>query len=155
MSGKISQIWTNMEQVAYRAPQQYGIAATPIFTILGGPVWIKAIFGRFTIAEASGSTFAVAVNAINQQNAAVNCNGAINTLFTVPLGAAAGQVIVPALLCQPPYSLANALLGQVGQGTIASVGNIVLTIAGFVTDGAPEICVVYSKMTPSAQIVVA
>ena len=143
---RVDQIWLDRQLVAYRAPANYAIGAHTIFTIQGGPVWIKAIFARFTAAEASGSTFALTVGGVAMQNAAVNVNGAINTLATFPLGAAAGQVIVPAVLAQPPFSLANALLGQVGQGQIASPGNIVLTVAAALTDGLPEFYVVYQKL---------
>jgi len=154
LKARVSQVWADRMQVAYRPPANYIVAAHNIFQIVGGPVWIKTIFCRFTIAEASTSTFAITVAGIAMQNAAVNCDGAINSIATWPLGAAAGQVIVPALLSQPPFSLANGLLGQVGQGQISSVGMIVLTIAGANTDGAPEICVAYHKMTPNSQIVV-
>jgi len=155
MSGALKQIWMDRCAVAYRPPEDYAIGAHNLFTIIGGAVWIKALFCRFTAAEAATSTFAIAVSGVNMQNAAVNCDGAINSIATWPLGAAAGQVIVPALLSQPPFSLANALLGQVGQGQISSVGNIVLTIATALTDGLPEFSVVYQRMTPASQIVVA
>lgn len=151
---QVSQVWENQTLVAFRRAANYQIAAVPIFTVVGGAIWIKALFCRFTAAEASGSTFAITAAGIAMQNAAVNCNGAINSIATWPLGAAAGQVIVPALLSQPPYSLANALLGQVGQGQICSVGNIVLTIVGFITDGLPEFSLVYQRMSPAASVTV-
>ena len=154
LKGLVSQAWQDKENVAVRAPANYGIAANIIFTIVGGPVWIKALFAHFTVAEASGSTFAWSIDAILMQNAAVNVNGLINTIATCPLGAAAGQVIVPALLSQPPYSLANALLGQVGQGQISAPGNILCTVAGFVTDGFPAFYCVYKKLNPASQITV-
>jgi hypothetical protein len=150
----VSQVWQNQTLIAFRRAANYQIAAVPIFTVVGGAIWIKALFCRFTAAEASGSTFAITAAGIAMQNAAVNCNGAINSIATWPLGAAAGQVIVPALLSQPPYSLANALLGQVGQGQICSVGNIVLTIVGFITDGLPEFTLVYQRMSPASSVTI-
>jgi len=150
----LSQLWLERNRVAFRPAANYQIAPTTIFTVVGGSIWVKVLFCRFTAAEASGATFAVTFAGIAMQNAAVNCNGAINTIATWPLGAAAGQVVVPALLSQPPYSLANALLGQVGQGQICSVGNIVLTIAGFITDGLPEFTLVYQAMSPAANVTV-
>lgn len=154
MKGLIGQVWASQTQVAFRRAANYQIATVNIFTVVGGAIWIKALFCRFTAAEASGSTFAITAAAIAMQNAAVNCNGAINSIATWPLGAAAGQVIVPALLSQPPFSLANVLLGQAGQGQICSVGNIALAVAGFITDGLPEFTLVYQKMSPAAQVTV-
>lgn len=154
LKGLVGQVWKDHQFVAYRPAANYQIAPATIFTIVGGPVWIKALFCRFTAAQTAASTFAVTICAIAMQNAAVNMIGAINTIGTIPLGAAAGQVIVPALLSQPPYSLANVLLGQAGQGQISSVGNIVLTVGGAITDGLPEWCCVYSKMAPNSNITV-
>lgn len=153
---ELAQVWINQTLVAFRRAANYQIATVNIFTVVGGAIWIKALFCRFTLAagEASGSTFAITAAGIAMQNAAVNCNGALNSIATWPLGAAAGQVIVPALLSQPPYSLANALLGQVGQGQICSVGNIALTVAGFITDGLPEFSLVYQRMSPASSVTV-
>lgn len=155
LRSEVQQVYLDHLTVAFRPGAIYTIAGSPnvIFTITGGPIWVKAIFARLLAAEAAGSTWAATLCAIAMQNAAVNVNGLINTIVTFPLGAAAGQVIVPALLTQPPFSLANALLGQVGQGQIASVGTFELTVAAFDNTAAAEFFMVYQRMHPASNVV--
>lgn len=156
LRSEVAQVFNDRSQVAFRSltAVQMTIALSPItiFTITGGPIWVKAIFARLVAAEGAGSTWAATLCAIAMQNAAVAIAGAINTIVTWPLGAAAGQVIVPALLTQPPYSLANALLGQVGQGQIASVGTFALTVGVANMTAPAEFFMVYSKMHPASNV---
>lgn len=151
---RVNTLYLNQVRVAFRPAAIYTIAGSPnvIFTIAGGPIWVKAIFARFTVAEAAASTWAATLCAIAMQAAAVAIAGLINTLVTWPLGAAAGQVIVPALLAQPPFSLANALLGQVGQGQIASIGTFALTVAVVDNTAPAEFFMVYQAMHPASRV---
>ncbi len=156
LTSEVAQIFNNRQQVAFKtmtaAEMTVALSPVVIFTITGGPIWIKAIFARLVAVEAAGVTWASTLCAIAMENAALAIAGAINTIITFPLGAGAGQVIVPALLTQPPFSLANALLGQVGQGQIASVGTFEVTcaVAGMTDD--TEFFMVYSKMHPASNV---
>lgn len=138
--------------VAYTAPQIWAVGTPTVFTIAGGPVWIKALFARCVQINTIAATFAVTICGIAMQNAAVAINGAANSLIVWPLGAAVTQVIIPALLAQPVPTLATEIIGQTGQ--MASVGAVVLTVAGGVgnPDGTIEFYLVYQRMHPNSNV---
>lgn len=148
---EIQQVVQDMDRVAYRPAQIYSNVAPGtynLWTVTGGPIWVKAIGTRAVQAVTTAPTFALTLNTVAMQNAAVAVTCVINGITTFPLGAAAGQVIVTNLLSQPPYSLANALLGQVGQGQIMGTGIILLTVGAAVADGTIEFFMVYKKLSP-------
>lgn len=152
---EIQQVLQDMDRVAYRPPQIYSNVAPGtynLWVVTGGPIWVRIVGNRAVQAVTTAPTFALTLNTVAMQNAAVANTCVINGITTFPLGAAAGQVIVTNLLSQPPFSLANALLGQVGQGQIMGIGNVLLTVAGAVADGTIEFFMVYKKLSPASNV---
>lgn len=154
LSSLVAQIWQNRLQVAYRAPEDYAVGAHDLFNIVGGPVIIMAMFARFTAAETTGATFEAACAGVDMQAAAVDVDGAINTLAMFPLSDEVGAVIIPAVLAGE-YPTVGAVGASAGFGMLSSIGDIVLTVAVDTTDGLPEFYVVYQAMLPAATINVA
>ena len=142
----------NNLQVAFRPPVIYTQALSPnvIFTITGGPIWVKAIFARLIAAEAAAVEWNSTLCAIAMETAAVAIAGAINTLVVFPLGAAGTQVIIPALLAQPVPTLATQIIGQ--NGMMASLGTFALTVTVADNTAGAEFFMVYQKMHPAAEV---
>ena len=144
------------QEVAVRPGQIYLLAAfNPgnLFTIVGGPVWIKGLFAQATVAaETTTATAAITVNGVAIQNAALNVDSALGDIIMWPLDAAGGAVIVPNVAINPMPTLAAALLGN--SGTVSGPGDIALTVSANM-DSTFVFYVVYYRMSPNSQIVVA
>jgi len=157
----IKRISLDIMQVAIRPAEIYLLAAYnpgSLFTIVGGPVWIKGLFAHAITAENSGNTVAIAICGVNMQNAAVVADSLIGDIIMWPLGAAATQVIIPNLAIQPMPTLASEIIGQSG-GQLAGIGsaggdNIALTVGGNLVSQL-VFYVLYYRLNPNSEIVVA
>lgn len=155
MSGKIDTILLDRVRVAFRPSQTYPLAGSPstIFTITGGPVWIKGLFCRSMDTIASVGTLAVANIAsgltVQMQNAALAITGAINRISMWPLSAVALHVIIPNVGVTPMPTLVAAVAGNIG--VVSTTGILQLTVSANVE--ALEWYCVYQSMHPAAQIV--
>ena len=147
----LSQLWLEKESLAYRAPQVYNIAANNLFNITG-PVLIYLLGGRATAAAGGAATMAVTVNGVATQAGAVAINGAVGTIWCVPLNvagviaAAAGAIPLTTALLHPPQGMLSGI-------QVAAVGVIVGTVA--VATWTGDIFCLYRKLSPNASINVA
>jgi len=152
----IKRISLDIMQVAIRPAEIYLLAdynPGSLFTIVGGPVWIKGLFAQATVAaETTAATAAITVNGVAIQNAALNVDSALGDIIMWPLDAAGGAVIVPNVAINPMPTLAAALLGN--SGTVSGPGDIALTVSADM-DSTFVFYVVYYRMSPNSQIVVA
>jgi len=152
----IKRISLDIMQVAIRPGEIYLVADYApgnLFTVVGGPVWIKGLFAHVTVlAENSGFTGAITINGVNAQNAPVVLDSSLNDIIMWPLEAAGGAVIIPNVAINPMPTLAAALLGNTGQ--VTGPGNIALTINGNLVSTL-VFYVVYYRLHPDSEIVVA
>lgn len=124
-----------------------------LFTIQGGPVWIKGLFAQATVAaETTTATAAITINGVAAQNAALNVDSGLGDIIMWPLDAAATGVIVPNVAINPMPPLAGALLGNTG--IVSGPGDIALTV-GANMDSTFVFYVVYYRLHPDSEIVVA
>ncbi len=124
-----------------------------LFTITGGPVWIKGMFAQATVAaETTTATAAITINGVAAQNAALNVDSGLGDIIMWPLDAAVGGVIVPNVAINPMPTLAGALLGNTG--TVSGAGDIALTV-GANMDSTFVFYVIYYRLNPDSDIVLA
>lgn len=160
LSSTIKRLSLDVMEVAIRPGEIYLAANSPqnLFTIIGGPVWIKGLFAHALTVENSGNTTAIAICGVNMQTAPVVADSLVGDIIMWPLGVAGTQVIIPNLAIQPMPTLATEIIGQSG-GQVAGIGsaggnNIVQTIGGNLVSQL-VFYVVYYRMNPDSEIVVA
>ena len=149
LNTKVSAILQQGDRVAYRPAQVYTnvVGAYNIFTITG-PVFITLLGGRATAAAGGATTVASTINAVAGEAAAVAINGAVGTVFVIPLNV--GAVIAAAAGATP---LTDALLhpkGMVSGIGAAANGVIVFTFA--VSTWTGDIYCVYRSLSPGAEV---
>lgn len=147
-------------QVVKRPPEVYPVAASKkLFTIVGGPVWIKGLFfyaNEAVDAAGGGTTMLMKICGVAADNGA--------TVIATPIGGNCvwplqnGNPPVPGVLSNPMPTLAAAGAGSFGQ--LVSPGgaggdNIVVTVAAASTVGKCSFYVLYFRMDSDAKIVVA
>jgi len=156
LSATIKRISLDVMEVVIRPGQIYLLAAfNPgnLFTIVGGPVWIKGLFAQATVAaETTTATAAITICGLGAQFAAVDVDSDIGDIIMWPLEATAGSVIVPnvAINPMPPIGAATNFV----TGTVAGAGNIALTVSANM-DSTFVFYVVYYRLSPDSNIVVA
>jgi len=133
-------------EVAYRPPQLYLTAGSPytLFTITGGPVWIKALFAHTIQAVTAVTTFAITINGVAVDSGAVVITSAINTLIVSPLDETVPTPIVP--------NVAVSSLAAGGFMLLAVPGDISLAVAAADTDGTMAWYCAYYRMNPASMI---
>ena len=156
LSSVIKKLEHDAMQTVVRPGEIYLLAAyNPgnLFTITGGPVWIKGMFAQATVAaETTTATAAITINGVAAQNAAVNVDSALGDIIMWPLDAAATAVIIPNVAINPMPTLAGALVGNTG--TVSGPGDIALTVSANM-DSTFVFYVVYYRMSPTSNIIVA
>ena len=156
LSSTVKSTYLLQQEVVNRAGEIYLVADYApgnLFTVVGGPVWIKGLFAHVTVlAENSGFTGAITINGVNAQNAAVVLDSTLNDIIVWPLDATATAVIIPNVAANPMPTLAAALLGNTG--TVTGPGDIALTINGDLVSTL-VFYMVYYRMSPNSGIVVA
>ena len=153
MSGQVKQMWLDREYVAYRPAQLYdnAVGAYNLFNITG-PVMIYLFGGRATAAAGGAATLATTFNGVAGEAGAVAINGAVGTVWSVPLNVAgviagaAGALPLTTALLHPPQGM------LVGIGA-AAAGVIIGTFA--VATWTGDIFCVYRKLSPTSAINVA
>ncbi len=147
---QLKDLWMNQETVIYRAPQVYN-AATNLFEITG-PVLIYLLGGYATAAAGGATTLATTINGVAGEAAAVAINGAVGTVWAIPLnvagviaGAAGALPLTTALLHPPQGMIAGT--GAAGNGVIVG------TFA--VSTWTGSIFAIYRKLAPDSAIIVA
>lgn len=155
LANTIKSVALDIMEVAKRPGEIYLVADYApgnLFTIVGGPVWIKGLFAYVTgLAENSGFTGAITIDGVAAQNAAVVLDSTLGDIIMWPIEAAGGGVIVPNVAMNPMPTLAAALLGNTGQ--VAGPGNIALTINGNLVSTL-VFYVLYYRLDPDSEIVV-
>jgi len=153
----VKRISLDVMEVAIRPGEIYlsaDYAPGNLFTIVGGPVWIKGLFAHVTVAlENSGFTGAITVCGVAMQTGAVVLNSSLNDIIMWPLEATAGSVIIPNVAANPMPTLGAVVNNFIG-GQLAGPGNIALTINGNLVSTL-VFYVVYYRMDPNSEIVVA
>jgi hypothetical protein len=138
--------------VCYRPPEAYALFAPTayiLFTISGGPVWIKFILGRVTgVAEAGGQQMSVDICGVaNLGGTVVAIAGAVNSIIMVPCN---GAAVTPNALAHPWLDTAVA-----SDGCYASLGNVVVnvSVAASTANSAVEWMMCYRKLNPDARVI--
>lgn len=152
----IKRMSLDIMQVAIRPPQVYPIAAAaPIFTIAGGPVWIKGLF--FYADEAvdnagTGTTMEIQICGVPADSAVPTAIATpVNGICVWPL--VTGVVPVPNVLANPMPTLLAVAANCLGQ--LASPGDITLEVTTASTVGMCSFYVLYYRMHPDSEIVIA
>ena len=132
------------------APAFYAAAAATIFSITGGPVWIKAMVEYLDTAMTNATTTTITVSGVACDAGAVAINaGAIGSIVVSPLHAGAKNA--SALADQWPD--ATGVATQAGFGMIAGLGDIVVTFATVMAAANRySLHIVYQKLSNAARI---
>jgi len=145
--------------VVYRPDEIYTVAANVLFNIVGGPVWIHALFAVLAAdldGVAAGSTANFTINGVAVDNGAVPvAGGAVGQLMLCPLDDTATAPVVVNL---PAVSLPSPAALVVGGGKILATnvpGEITLVVGVADFDGACAFYCLYQKMAPQSLVVVA
>jgi len=151
--GLLSLIKSNRVQqdmVISSAPAFYTAAAHIIFSITGGPVWIKAIVEYLDTAMTNVTTTTITVCAVAADAGAVAINaGAIGSVVPSPLSANAKTA--SALATQFPN--VAAVTAEAGRGMIAGLGDIVVTFATVMAAADRySLHVVYQKLSNASVV---
>lgn len=150
MSNALKEIWLHKESLAYRAPQVYtaAVGAYNLFNVTG-PCLVYLFAGRATAAAGGATTLATTLNGVAGEAGAVAINGAVGTVWSVPLNVAgviagaAGALPLTTALLHPPQGM------LVGIGA-AGPGVIIGTFA--VSTWTGDIFVLYRKLSPTSMI---
>ena len=157
LNATIKKTSRDIMQTAIRPGEIYLVADYApgnLFTIVGGPVWIKGLFAHVTVlAENSGFTGAITINGVAAQTAAVVLDSTLNDIIMWPLEATGGSVIIPNVASNPMPTLGAVGNNFVG-GQVSGPGNIALTINGNLVSTL-VFYVVYYRLNPDSEIVVA
>jgi len=153
LSNTIKRISLDVMEVVKRPPQVYPIAAAaPIFTIAGGPVWIKGLF--FFADEAvddagGGTTMIIQICGVPADSAAPTAIATvINGICVWPL--ITGVVPIPNVLANPMPTLLAVAASCFGQ--VAGPGDITLAVGAASTVGMCSFYCVYYRMNPNSNI---
>jgi len=156
LSNVVKNISMDVMEVVKRPPQVYGIAAAaPIFTIVGGPVWIKGLF--FFADEAvdnagTGTTMEIQICGVPADSAVPTIvSTVINGICVWPL--ITGVVPIPNVLANPMPTILGVAANCFGQ--LASPGDITLAVTTASTVGMCSFYCVYYRMNPNSNIDVA
>lgn len=153
LSNTVKRISLDVMEVVIRPGQIYDVATYApgnLFTVVGGPVWIRGLFAHVTVlAENSGFTGAITINGVAAQNAAVVLDSTLNDIIMWPCEATGGSIIIPNVATNPMPTLGAA--GNNFMGTVTSPGNIALTINGNLVSTL-VFYVVYYRMNPNSEI---
>lgn len=147
----VSDVWSNQQSVAWRPAQVYTnvVGAYNIFEITG-PVLIYLLGGRATAAAGGATTLATTINGVAGEAGAVAINGAVGTVFAVPLNVAgviagaAGALPLTTALLHPP----QGMLAGIGA---AANGVVIFTFA--VSTWTGDIFCVYRKLSPTSDVI--
>lgn len=158
MSSKIDQLIISRQRVTQKGPTAWLQAGSPhtLFTIVGGPVWIKGLIAYANVATGAASTFAITCCGVAMQNAAVVCNLLIGEMAIWPLQTGAGFIIIPNVAASAMPTIAAGVAGNTG--VVASPGaaggsTIGLTVGAADMVGAATWYVIYYAIDPAAAII--
>jgi len=155
LGATVKQTSLNIMQVVKRPPQVYPIGADNLFTIVGGPVYIQGLF--FYADEAidnagAGTTMVVQICGVAADSAAPTAIAtAIGGVCIWPLNA---TVPVPNLAMNIMPTAAGVFSVVASPGS-AGGDNITVTVATASTVGMCSWYVLYFRMEPAAEIIVA
>jgi len=146
----VRDLYNRNDFVVSSLPAFYTAAAHIIFSITGGPVWIKAMVEYLDTAMTNVTTTTITVCGVAADAGPVAINaGAIGSVVVSPLSANAKDA--SALAAQWPDATGVATQG--GFGMIAGLGNIVVTFATVMAAANRySLHVVYQKLSPDAII---
>jgi len=157
LGATVKRISLDVMEVAIRPGEIYALAdynPGNLFTIVGGPVWIRGLFAHVTVlAENSGNTGAITICGVGAQTAAVILDSTLNDIIMWPLEATGGSVIIPNVASNPMPSLGAVGNNFVG-GQVAGPGNIALTVNGDLVSTL-IFYIVYYRLNPNSEITVA
>ncbi len=115
-----------LDVVVETAPAFYAAAAFDMFSITGGPVWIKALVEYLDTAMTNATTTTWTVCAVAADAGAVAINaGAIGSVVLSPLSAGAKTASALAV----PIPTVVGVATQAGFGIIGGLGEIACTFA--------------------------
>jgi len=153
----IKKMSLDIMEVAIRPGEIYLVAdynPGDLFTIVGGPVWIKGLLAHATVlGETSTNTGAITICGVAAQTAALNLDSTLNDIIMWPLEATGGSVIIPNVASNPMPTLGAVGNNFVG-GQVAGPGAIALTVGGNLTSTL-VFYVLYYRLHPDSEIVVA
>ena len=155
LSNQVKKTYLLQQEVVIRPAETYAIGTHTLFNITGGPVWVTGLFGVLTEAIASGSTARHQINGVALDTAAVNINAAIGDVVLFPLDDTTTGIVVPAVAAASMPEPTGQVAGGGKVLATSTPGEIDLVIAGFNGDGDIVFYVVYYRMSPNSQIVVA
>ncbi len=155
---EVDSILNQSLHIAFRPPgAALPIAATNIFTLTGGPAYVKGFFMYCNLAMGAASSFQLTVCGVVWENAAVVCNQLIGEMAVWPLAGGAGNVIIPNVANAPYPPLATVLLGMTG-GALISPGaaagdDFAMTVAAVICPiNTVSFFCLYYKMAPETLI---
>ena len=143
---------------AYRPPEILGVAAHDLFTLSGGPAWVKSFIMYADVATGQAAQWNLTICGVIAENGgAAVANLLIGEMAVWPLhGDNAADVAVPNIANTPYYPLASQLLGMQGGILIApggAGGNVfVMDVTVLAALGAHSCFVQYYKMRPETLI---
>lgn len=150
LSSRVKSIRLQNDYVASSVPAFYTAAAHVIFSITGGPVWIKAMVEYLDTAMTNATTTTITVCAIAADAGAVLINaGAIGSVVLSPLHNAAKLPSALAVAWPTVVGVAT----QAGFGMIAGLGDIEVTFATVMDDDDRySLHIVYQKLSDASLI---
>ncbi len=150
LNSKINSLATRNDNVISSTPAFYAAAAATIFSITGGPVWIKLLVEYLDTAMTNATTTTITVGGVACDAGAVAINaGAIGSIVVSPLSANAKDA--SALAAQWPDATGVATQG--GFGMIAGLGDIVVTFATVMAAADRySLHIVYQKLSNASRI---
>lgn len=153
----IKTLYLREMEVAYRPPQLYSDAAPGtynIFVIRNGVVNIYGLIGYCDTIVGSAIEFAVTINAVPMQNAAVAIAGAAGDLIMFPMVTGALNVIIPAVAAQQLRTDRWPLAGVGVVGNVTGPTNVILTctVAPMVAPESISFRLLYHRLEPRATV---
>lgn len=151
LSADIKRISEDTDHKISSVPAFYTAAGQTIFSIIGGPVWIKTMVEYLDTAMTNATTTTITVCGVACDAGAVAINaGAIGSIVVSPLSANAKAASALAAQWPDPTGVAT----QGGFGMIAGLGDIVVTFATVMAvDNRYSLHIVYQKLSAASRIV--
>jgi len=146
----VKSIYIENDRVASSSPAFYTAAAHTIFSVTGGPVWIKAMVEYLDTAMTNATTTTITVCGVACDAGAVAINaGAIGSVVVSPLAVFAKTASALAQV----FPNVAAITGESGRGMIAGLGDIVVTFATVMAAADRySLHIVYQKLSPASLI---
>jgi len=150
----VQAIWNQKATLVWRPAQDFLVAAPgpnyDIFTIQGGAVHIMAIGAIETAAGVGATTLRVTINGVACDGGAIAINAGVNQVVFHPLNAG-GNIVNAAAIPKTVATLTTVISGIQPAGA----DGVIVATFGTGTNWVGEFWIIYRRLCPSSNIIVA